>query len=102
MAEFEYKEDLDVLVVESSDYDSYKSSVEFGNFVVDISHEGDVIGVEIIDASENTPLSREELSHITDAEIRVKYHNEYMVVAIFAYTDGSKNVLSSTVPLATA
>ena len=54
---FNYNSEIDILTVEESDYSSYSESAEFANFVVDFSGDGDVLGVEIIDASQATPLS---------------------------------------------
>lgn len=96
---FDYNSDLDILTVEKDSYDNYSRSAEFANFVVDFSEDGEVIGVEIIDASEATPLSKDELEDISEVECRARRTEEFLEVSLVIYIDGSKNLVSSNFPV---
>jgi uncharacterized protein YuzE len=96
---FDYNSELDILTVEEEDYSDFSSSAEFANFVVDFSEEGEVLGVEIIDASEATPLDEEDLEKISEVECRVKRTDEFLEVSLMIYIDGSKNIVSSNFPV---
>lgn len=96
---FEYNLDLDILTVEEKDYDSYSGSAELANFVIDFGESGDVLGVEIIDASEALPLEKEELENISQVECSVERTDEFLKVSVEIYIDGNKNVVSSNFPV---
>ena len=96
---FDYNPDLDILTVEEEDYDNYSSSAELANFVIDFDESGDVLGVEIIDASEALPLEKDELEDISDVGCSVERTDEFLKVSVEIYIDGSKNVVSSNFPV---
>jgi uncharacterized protein YuzE len=97
--EFDYNSELDILTVENGDYDSYSGSAEFANFVVDFSEDGEVLGVEVIDASEATPLEEEDLESISEIEYRTRRTDEFFEISLLIYIDGSKNMVSSNFPV---
>jgi uncharacterized protein YuzE len=96
---FDYNPDLDILTVEEEDYDNYSSSAELASFVIDFDESGDVLGVEIIDASEALPLEKDELENISQVECSVERTDEFLKVSVEIYIDGSKNVVSSNYPM---
>lgn len=53
--EWNYKEDIDVLVIDRKDISEgdnlYQESVPFGSLIVDFDEEGNIAGLEILDAS---------------------------------------------------
>lgn len=97
--QFNYNTELDILTVEEDDYSGYSSSAEFANFVIDFSEEGELLGVEIVDASESTPLDKEELEDISEVECRVKRTEEFLEISLVIYINGSKNIVSSNFPV---
>lgn len=96
---YDYKPDLDILKVEKNDYDSYSGSTEFANFVVDFSEDGEVLGVEIIDATEALPLSKDELKNISEVNCFTERNEEFLKISVEIYIDGSKNIVSSNFPV---
>ena len=96
---FNYNSDLDILTVEEEDYDGYSGSTELANFVIDFDESGDILGVEIIDASEALPLEKDELKDISQVSCSVERTEEYLKVSVEIYIDGSKNVVSSNFPV---
>jgi len=96
---FDYNSELDILTVEEEEYDDYSGSAELANFVIDFDESGDVLGVEIIDASEALPIEKDELNEISQVKCSVERNEEYLKVSVEIYIDGSKNVVSSNFPV---
>lgn len=48
----DYNEDLDILVIEFDDYHKYEETRVTNGVVVDLTTDGEVLGIEIVDASE--------------------------------------------------
>lgn len=96
---FDYNSELDILTVEDRDYGDYSESREFANFVVDFSDEGEVIGVEIIDASEATPLDREALKSIAEVRCEARRTDEFLEVSLIITIGDTENVVSSNFPI---
>lgn len=94
MTHFEYHEKDDIAVFEYGDYDSYERSVDVANFVVDLSEDGEFLGLEVIGASERLPLNGEELSEVEDVEIMVEEDGDAMMVSIVLMRDGEKTSLN--------
>lgn len=82
MTEFKYHEKDDIAVIKHGDYDSYERSIDLANFVVDLSREGDFLGLEVIGASERLSLTSEELTEVEDVEVEVEKEEETMMVII--------------------
>jgi uncharacterized protein YuzE len=91
---FEYHEKDDIAVFEYGDYDSYERSIDVANFVVDLSEDGEFLGLEVIGASERLPLTKEELSEIEDVEIMVEEERDAMMVSIVLMRNGEKTSLN--------
>jgi uncharacterized protein YuzE len=98
---FDYNSDLDILTVEVEGYDDYSGSDELANFVIDFDESGDILGVEIIDASEATPLEKEELKNISEIEFKARRTDEFLEISLLIYIDGNKSVISSNFPVKT-
>lgn len=95
---FDYNSELDILTLEEDNYDDYSGSAELASFVIDFDESGEVLGVEIIDASEALPLEKDELENISSVECSVERTEEFLKVSVELYIDGSKNVVSSNFP----
>ena len=98
----EYKPDIDILVVEREDFDDFDQNLELDGFIVDLDSEGEFLGLEIIDASQKTPLSKEELQNIQEVEVNFSVNEEVARVEIVLTIDSSRNVISSQFPAAEA
>lgn len=93
-----YNKELDILVVEKEDYDNYSESKELGGYIIDLNNESELLGVEILDTSQKTPLTKKELEKIEDAELELEKEEKYLKVNITVYLEGNKNIISSQYP----
>ena len=98
MAKFNYKKDIDVLLVEEDDYSEFDRSLELGGIVLDLDNENEFLGVEIIDASQKTPLSKQDLENIEDVEIDFFRDDEIIRVKLVLTVGGRKNSITSQYP----
>ena len=98
----DYKPNIDVLVVEREDFEDFESNLELDGYVLDLDSEGEFLGLEIIDASQRTPLSKEELGSIEDAVVKFTRSEEAVKVQLVLTIDSRKNVISSQYPIAEA
>ena len=94
MTRFEYHEEDDIAVFEYGDYDSYDRSVDVANFVVDLTEDGEFLGLEVIGASDRLPLTKQELSEVESIEIKIQEDEEAMMVTITLDRDGKKASLN--------
>ncbi|MFB6100426.1 MAG: hypothetical protein ABEK16_04075 [Candidatus Nanohalobium sp.] len=99
---FDYKPDIDVLVVEREDFDDFGENLELDGFIVDLDCSGDFLGLEVIDASQKTPLSKEELRNIDGVDVEFSRTEEAIKVELILQIDSSRNVISSQYPAAKA
>ncbi|MFB6292049.1 MAG: hypothetical protein ABEI58_01495 [Candidatus Nanohaloarchaea archaeon] len=94
----DYKEDIDVLTVEREDYDDYSESIEMGGFVLDIDSESGFLGLEIIDASQKTSMTREELRNIKDVELEMEKDKDYFRVQLRLKSEKGESRITSQYP----
>ena len=81
---WDYSEKSDILNVHKAGKKT-AGSAELGDFTVDFDKNGNVAGIEIMNASEFLNLvkiTREQLENIKEAEILVKKRGEYMLVCL--------------------
>ena len=94
--DYDDKNDNLFLIDESADI---KSSVMFGDVILDISKDGKLIGIEMFDASNIIGASKDDLENITAANMQVFYKPNMIVVRIHLYLkDAEKDV---SIPIAT-
>lgn len=98
MPKINYNKEMDILVVEKEDYDDYSESLELGGFILDLNTKSEFLGLEIIDASQKTPLSREELENIRKAEVEIEKQDEYLRINLTVTLNTGKSVISSQYP----
>jgi len=94
MTHFEYHEKDDIAVFEQGDYDDYERSVDVANFVVDLSENGEFLGLEVIGASERIPLTKKQLSEIENVEIDVQKDGENKMITIMMKQGREKTSLN--------
>jgi uncharacterized protein YuzE len=94
----EYNEELDILLVEREEYDGYARSRELGGYVLDLDEDDRFLGMEVIDASQRTPLAQDELVGIADAEVSLERTDEYVRVTIEVSVDGERSTITSQYP----
>ncbi|MEK6952454.1 MAG: DUF2283 domain-containing protein [Nanoarchaeota archaeon] len=78
-----------------SNGEKVKASIDIGDFVLDVSHNNLICGLEIMDASENLGISKENLKYIQNIKMSVTYKTNYvyvLLVMIFKKHDKEVNV----------
>lgn len=89
--------DLDEDILFLSKGKKVKSSIDVGDFVVDISRDNLVTGIEILNASENLKLSQEHLKNLQKATMVVTYKpSSIYVYLVMKLANKEKDV---TIPL---
>ena len=74
-----------------------KASIDIGDFIVDIDHDGFVAGIEILNASENLKISERQLKGLQEASMSVTYKPNYIYIyLILKLKDKEKEI---TIPL---
>lgn len=94
MKNFHYHKKDDIAVFECRDYDNYQRSIDIANFIVDLDEEGNFLGLEVLGASEQLPLTKDEIEEVEDIEFMVKSSEESMVVSVVMVNGGEKTSLN--------
>jgi len=90
-----YDEEEDILFLSKSR--KVKASIDIGDFVIDIDHNGFVTGIEILNASENLKLLKEQLKELQKASMAVTYKPNYVYISlVMMFKDKEKDI---TIPL---
>jgi len=87
----DYDFDNDILFI--SDGEKVKASLDIGDFVLDVSHNNFICGVEIMDASENLGISKEILKNVKSMKMSVTYKtNHVYILLMIIFKEGDKEV----------
>src|SRR3989344_4797109 len=65
-----------------SNGDKVKASIDIGDFILDISHDNLVCGIEIMDASENLGVSKEVLKSVKNMKMSITYKTNHVYVLL--------------------
>ncbi|MFA5993279.1 MAG: DUF2283 domain-containing protein [Candidatus Pacearchaeota archaeon] len=81
----------DILFI--SDGEKVKSSLDIGDFVLDVSHNNLICGIEVMGASENLGINKDNLGHIQNIKMSVTYKtNHVYVLLMMGFKKGDKEV----------
>ena len=70
-----------------------QASLEIGDFILDVSHNNLICGLEVMDASENLGISKDILKNIRNIKMSVTYKtNHVYVLLILAFKKKGKEV----------
>ena len=87
----DYDVDNDIFFM--SNGDKIKTSIEIGDFVLDVNHDNLICGIEIMDASENLGIAKENLSHVQNIKMSVTYKtNHAFVLLMMTFKKDDKEV----------
>ena len=89
----DYDSENDIFSI--SNGDKVKASLDIGDFVLDVSHDNLVCGLEIMDASENLGISKNILKNIKNIKMSVTYktnHVHVLLMMVFKKNDKEVNV----------
>lgn len=59
-----------------------KASIDIGDFIIDVDHDGFVAGIEILNASQNLGLTEVQLASLEQASMNVTYKPNYVLIAL--------------------
>lgn len=76
----DYDSENDIFFI--SNGDKVKASIDVGEFVLDVSHNNLICGIEIMDASENLGISKEILDNIQSMKMSVTYKTNHVYVLL--------------------
>lgn len=89
----DYDEENDILFI--SNGENIKFSLDIGDFILDVSQDNLICGIEIMDASENLGVSKNFLEDINNIKMSINYktNHVYILLAInFKKEDKEINV----------
>ncbi len=95
---FDYDKENDDLYMIRKDA-SVKSSVMFGDVILDVSKDGKLVGIEMLDASNIIGISGENLEGIVRADMQVFYKPNMVIIRIHLFLENTEKELS--IPIAT-
>ena len=76
----DYDPENDIFFI--SNGEKVKASLDIGDFVLDISYDNLICGLEIMDASENLGISKEVLGNIQNMKMSVTYKTNHVYVLL--------------------
>ena len=82
-----------------SNVDKVKASVDIGDFILDISHDNLVCGIEIMDASENLGVSKEVLKNVENMKMSVTYKTNHAHVLLMIHFKKEDKRVNVPIPL---
>lgn len=87
----DYDSDNDIFFI--SNGESVKASLDIGDFVLDVSHNNFICGIEVMNASENLGIDKEILKNVKSMKMSVTYKtNHVYVLLMIAFKKGDKEV----------
>lgn len=76
----DYDADNDIFFI--SNGEKVKSSLDIGEFVLDVSHDNLICGIEIMDASENLGIDKDVLKNVQNIKMSVNYKTNHVYVLL--------------------
>ncbi len=87
----DYDSENDIFSINNGE--KVKASIDIGDFVLDVSHNNLICGIEVMDASENLGISKEFLKNIKNIKMSVNYNtNNAYVLLIMTFKNKGKEV----------
>lgn len=93
----DYDSENDIFFI--SREDKVKTSVDIGDFVLDINHDNLVCGLEIMDASENLGVSKEVLKNVKNIKMSVTYKTNYVYILLMIVFKAKNKEVNIPIPL---
>lgn len=93
----DYDADNDIFFI--SNGEKVKASLDIGDFVLDVSHKNLICGMEIMDASENLGIDKDDLKHIQNIKMSVNYKTNYVYVLLMVVFKKKGREVNVPIPL---
>ena len=87
----DYDSDNDIFFM--SNGEKVKASLDIGDFILDVSHENLICGLEIMNASENLGIAKKILENVKSMKMSVTYKtNHVYVLLVMTFNEHDKEV----------
>jgi len=93
----DYDFDNDIFFI--SDGKKVKASLDIGDFVLDVNHDNFICGIEIMDASENLGISKDDLKNIQNIKMSVNYKTNHVYVLLMMVLNKEGKEVNVPIPL---
>lgn len=93
----DYDSEGDILFI--SNGEKVKASLDIGAFILDVSHNNLICGIEIMDASENLGIAKELLEHIQNIKMSVTYKTNHVYVLLMVTFRKEDQIVNIPIPL---
>ncbi len=82
-----------------SNGDKVKASLDIGDFILDVSHNNLVCGIEIMDVSENLGVPKKILKNIQNIKMSVTYRTNHVYVLLMMVFKKKDKEVNVPIPL---
>ncbi len=93
----DYDSDHDIFFI--SNGEKVKASLDIGDFILDVSHNNFICGIEIMDASENLGVPKEVLKNIQSMKMCVNYQTNHVYVLLMIIFKKKDKEVNIQIPL---
>jgi len=93
----DYDEDNDILFI--SDGGKVKASLDIGDFILDVSHNNLICGIEVMDVSENLGIDKDILKNIKSMKMSVNYKTNYVYILLMITFKKEDKEVNVPIPL---
>lgn len=93
----DYDMDNDILFL--SNGEKVKSSLDVGDFILDVSSDNFICGIEIMDASENLGIAKEFLNQVQNIKMSVTYKTNHVFVLLMMTFKREGQIVNIPIPL---
>src|SRR2546427_10844328 len=90
----DYDDEYDSFAVSHKKKGKYKCSVDMEDFIFDIDSKGNIIGVEILNASENLKafkITKEILKNMVNADFNVSRKNNFLYIYLHFFLSNKED-----------
>ncbi|MFA5070852.1 MAG: DUF2283 domain-containing protein [Candidatus Pacearchaeota archaeon] len=82
-----------------SNGEKVKASLDIGDFILDVSHDNLICGIEIMDASENLGISKNSLENIKNIKMSITYKTNHVYVLLLVTFKEDDKEVNISIPL---
>lgn len=93
----DYDEDHDIFWINNGE--KVKVSIDIGDFILDVSHNNFICGIEIMDASENLGISKEALKSVKSIRMSINYKTSHVYVLLMIVFKKQGKEVNIPIPL---
>lgn len=93
----DYDEANDIFSI--SNGEKVKASLDVGDFVLDVDYDNFICGIEVMDASENLGIGKEDLKQIQTIKMSVSYKTNHVYVLLIINLKKENKEINVQIPL---